>query len=155
MTKKSNTLQKIKSKIINLCIKDEKCIQQILQKLRNCGCNEIDSMKIIKELIQQDYINEERYSKSFFSGKFKMKRWGKRKIIFELKKRKISKKNINKGLAEISDKEYLDTIKFLIKKKNSLIRNDLGNLERKRKILAFMSQKGYEYNLVYKNLDNL
>ena len=155
MTKKSNTLQKIKSKIINLCIKDEKCIQQILQKLRNCGCNEIDSMKIIQELIQQDYINEERYSKSFFSGKFKMKKWGKRKIIFELKKRKISKKNINKGLAEISDKEYLDTIKFLIKKKNSLIRNDLGNLERKRKILAFMSQKGYEYNLVYENLDNL
>ena len=72
MTKKSKKLQKIKSKIINLCIKDEKCIQQILQKLRNCGCNEIDSMKIIQELIQQDYINEERYSKSFFSGKFKM-----------------------------------------------------------------------------------
>ena len=155
MTKKSNTLQKIKSKIINLCIKDEKCIQQILQKLRKYGCNEINSMKIIQELIQQDYINEERYSKSFFSGKFKIKKWGKRKIIFELKKKKISKKNINIGLAEISDVEYLDTIKFLIKKKNSLIRNNLGNLERKKKILAFMSQKGYEYNLVYENLDNL
>ena len=155
MTKKSNTFQDIKSKMVNLCIKDEKCIQQILQKLRKYGCNEINSKKIIQELIQQDYINEERYSKSFFSGKFKIKRWGKRKIIFELKKKNISEKNINQGLTKISDIEYLDTIKFLIKKKNSLLRNDLCNLERKRKILSFMSQKGYEYNLVYENLDNL
>ena len=88
------------------CALQDKCQWDIKQKMQEWGLLEISQDHIMELLIQENYINEERFSRSFCRGKFKIKKWGKLKIINELKKKYISEKCITKGLEEIKDSEY-------------------------------------------------
>ena len=99
---------------------------------------------IVAELITENFLNEERFARSFARGKFRIKKWGKTKIVLELKKRKVSDYCIKKAMTEIDEEEYLQcAISLLVKKKDSLKEGDKYKL--RKKLTSYMIQKGYEY----------
>ena len=80
------------------CAIQERCIFDVKIKLKEWQISSKKISQIITNLIDNDFINESRYAESFCRGKFKIKKWGRIKIIYELKKKKISQDNINKGI---------------------------------------------------------
>ena len=119
--------------------------------MRAWGLLKISQDHIIELLIQEKYIDEERYSRSFCRGKFKIKKWGKIKITNELIKKKISERCINKGLEEIEETEYLQELHKQYQKKKALLKESNLFIKNK-KIATFLITKGYERNLVWNKI---
>ena len=108
--------------------------------------------KIILELQKTDFINEERYVKAFASGKFRINKWGKNKIINEMNKKQIPDIYIQIGIHEIDDEEYLNTLKEIILKKDATIK--ISNPEKRiQKLAAYAISKGYSRGIVWKVLN--
>ncbi len=109
---------------------------------------------IIVELIQHNFLNEERFTKSYIRGKFRIKKWGKHRLILELKKKNISKNNINQGLREINEDEYIETFNELAEKKASSIL-ETNKLKKKKKLVDYLLYRGWESHLVYEKANQL
>lgn len=138
----------------NYCALQEKCCFDIIHKMQKLGISKSDERNVLEILIKENYIDEARYSKSFARGKFKIKKWGKRKIINELKQKKISQINITNCLDEISDVEYSEELdRQLHKKKETIKKTDY--FTKKKKIAYYLINKGYESNLVWDKLREL
>jgi len=105
-------------------------------------------------LITNKFIDEERFSTSFCRGKFRIKNWGKRKIINELRRKQISSICINTGLKEIDEKEYDLVLEKLFYQKERSIK-DKNQFIRKTKIANFLIQRGFENNLVWDKIREL
>ena len=114
--KKYNEDDVIKT-IVNFCLKQERCIFDVKRKLKLHNKSKEDSINIISELIDKRLINEDRFSKMYCRGKFKNNKWGRIKIVNELKKRNISNISINIGLKEIIEEDYIKCIYSLLNKK--------------------------------------
>lgn len=136
-------------KIQSYCMKQERCQSEVEDKLKQWGVMDISIPKIMPKLILEKFIDEERFCKSFCRGKFKIKKWGKVKILNELKKRNISDHYITKGMQQINDLEYHNTLLLLFEKKNMSIKNENGFIK-KGKIAKYLQQKGFEINLIWK-----
>ncbi len=109
---------------------------------------------IIAHLITNNYLNEERFAKNFARGKFNIKKWGKRKIVQELKTRDISKYNIENALKEIEDGDYMRTLHTLATKRLFQL-SDKSVLEKKRKLADYLLYRGWEPNLIYEKINEL
>ena len=154
MKSKIYDLNEVKSRIRFYCAKEDRCQQQVMDKLLDYGVSIGMSEEILLELIQEKYINEERYARSFCSGKFKIKKWGRQKIIFELKKKRVSEVCIQRGLEEINEAAYLHTLQQLLEKKKSLMKNT-NQFVRKKKMVDYLVRKGYESDLVWEAVHKL
>jgi regulatory protein len=102
---------------------------------------------LISELIQTDFLNEERFATQFSGGKFRMKQWGKIKIGYELKQKQVSAYNINKALSSIEEGEYQKTLLKLTRAKWQSLKKD-QHLVREIKTMRYLQQKGYELPLI-------
>ena len=123
-------------------------------KLKSWGLiQEVIDLLII-ELIQFNFLNEERYARSFARGKFRIKKWGKLKIRMALKKREINFKCIDFAMLEIDDKTYLNTLKKLLQKKNNILK-ETNLYKRKMKLINYLVNRGYEYDLIHDALVEL
>jgi regulatory protein len=100
---------------------------------------------IVLHLMKENFLNEERFARSYVRGKFRMKQWGKQKIVQGLKQQYIHQNLINKALEEIDSEEYLTTIKTLIVKKKREYRTKSG-YELRQKISRYLYQKGYRFD---------
>lgn len=130
------------------CAYQERCQQEMRDKLHEWGLHSNEVENIIADLISTNFLNEERFAKAFAGGKFRIKKWGKVKIKIELKKRKISDYCIRKGLAEIDDKEYINTLKDVISKK--LKENSKGKIQvRNYKAAQYAQSRGFEGDLIW------
>ena len=132
----------------NYCALQDRCQWDVSKKMKEWGLLEFTRDHILEILITEKYIDEERYAQSFCRGKFRIKKWGRMKIINELKKKQISNICINKGLKEIEDEEYEILLNNLIVKKNNSLK-DKNHFARKKKIASFLIQRGFEGNLVW------
>ena len=139
----------ILNKLRSYCALQERCISEVEQKLAEWKVGHARSEKIIEQLIKEDYLNEERFARSFAGGKFRINHWGKTKIIYELEKRKVPDLIIQIGLEEIDDAEYEETLKEVLIRKNREIK-DNDPYKRKQKLTAYAFQKGYHYELIRK-----
>ena len=110
--------------------------------------------QIIMKLMQEDFLNEERFARSFVRGKFRIKKWGRIRIRQELKFREISAPIIKLGMTEIDEKKYLETLYELAEKKLNLIR-ETDQFKRRKKLSDHLLQKGYEAGLVYEAVNTL
>ena len=108
--------------------------------------------KLTEHLIKNNFLDEQRFSNTFSSGKFNIKKWGKIRISFELKKRNIKSIIIKNSLEEIDNEQYLTTIKELINKKYRII-NEKDVFKKKSKTVQYLYQKGYETSLVWELLN--
>lgn len=103
---------------------------------------------IIVELIKDDFLNEERYARSYARGKFRIKKWGRQKINQNLKMRRISEYCIKKGMTEIEEDEYRKTLRSLIE--TQLEKHEkLGPLLAKDKAIKYCFSRGYEAPLIF------
>jgi regulatory protein len=127
------TYEKALNAMRSLCSREEKCHRDIRTKLIQKGIFGLELENIIATLIEENYLNEERYARAFVRGKFRNNSWGKIKIISGLRQKGISDYCIKKGMEEISDDEYKEKVLLLIDKKRKLL-NDLNPVVEKKKI---------------------
>jgi regulatory protein len=130
------------------CAYQERTQQEVREKLQDLGVDKDPAEEIISKLIVENFLNEERFAKAFAGGKFRMKKWGRMKIIMELKARKVSEYCIKKGLKEIPDEDYLKTAKELIVEKAALVKEQ-NQYKKNYKIAGYLISKGYEPDLVW------
>lgn len=135
-------------KIEKFCSTQERCIFDIKKKLNSWEIKN-DQNLIIEHLTKNNFINEQRFSNTFISGKFSIKKWGKNRISFELKKRNIKSSIIKNSLEEIDNHEYITTIRELINKKYEII-NEKNKFKKKAKTVQYLYQKGFETSLVWR-----
>ena len=151
---KSYTLAQAQKKLEYYCTYQERCHKEVIAKLRTLGMIPSVIDKIISELIKANYLNETRFTQSFVRGKFRIKKWGKNRILQELKVRDISSFNIKLGMKEISDDNYQKTFYELFEKRRREVKQ-LTKTEQKKKIFSYVSYRGWENSKVYEALRNL
>ena len=110
--------------------------------------------EITYELIQQNFLNEERFARAIVRGKLRMNDWGKIKIKQQLKQHHIIDSLINVALTEIDDEDYIQKIKMLIQKKYDALAHELP-FKRFQKTILSLVQKGYEQPLVFQIAKNM
>jgi len=145
---KSYTPTEARQKISKYCAYQERCHQEVRDKLYSFKLSKDDVELIIYELIQQDFLNEERFAKAFTRGKFRYKKWGRNKIRMELERRKISSYCIKKSFEEISSDQYNQVLYNILEKKIYSIKN-LKTFQKNYKAAQFAIGKGYEPSLVW------
>ncbi|RYF64646.1 MAG: RecX family transcriptional regulator [Cytophagaceae bacterium] len=130
------------------CAYQERTQQEVRERLKEWGVFGDDAEEVIAELIQQNYLNEERFAKSFAGGKFRVKGWGRRKIKQQLQQRGISGYNLDQAMKEIGPDDYRETLTDLLEKKRQSLRDD-NPLIVKQKLVRYALSKGYESELIF------
>ncbi len=150
----SYTLKEATKKLEGYCAYQERCHQEVTQKLHEMGMIPEAIDHIIAHLIKENYLNEERFAKSFARGKFTLKNWGRVRITHELKQRQISRFNIKTALQEIDGDMYLVALHALATKRLAAI--TASDKQTKRKKLAdYLVYRGWESDLVYSKIAEL
>ena len=119
---KTYTVDEAQKKLEGYCAYQERCHKEVRQKLRDMKMIPEAIDKIIVHLIQHNYLNEERFAKAFVRGKFRIKKWGKIRLVRELKFREISKYSIDTALKEIDLDDYHNTLDELMQKRISQVK---------------------------------
>jgi regulatory protein len=147
MQRKYLTKEQALQKLRQYCAYQERSHFEVKQKLWDLGVRSAEHDEIISSLIEDDYLNEERFAKQFAGGKFRMKEWGRKKIYYALKEKQVSDYNIKKALKEIDEGVYLKILNELAEKKYALLKGE-QYLVRKKKTIDFLLQRGFEQELV-------
>ena len=132
-SQKTYTINEAKKKIEGYCAYQERCHLEVTTKLRTMRMIPEAIDLITTHLIQNDFLNEERFSRSYARGKFNVKNWGKGKIVSELKRRNISKYNIKLAMEEIDEEGYVQKLDLIARKR--LLQIKEGNLQKRKKKL--------------------
>lgn len=135
-------------KMQSWCAYQERCQQDTRDKLYELGLWPEAVEEVIARLIEENFLNEERFATSFARGKFSIKKWGRIKIRQELKQKKIGDYCLKKAMKEIDEQEYMITLKKLIDAKRKLIK-EKNPVKLKYKLAAYVLSKGYERDLVF------
>lgn len=141
-------------KMERYCAYQERCHHEVIEKLKGIRMIPEAIDQIIGHLIQENYLNEERFAKSFARGKFNIKKWGKNRIVRELQLRDISPFNIKIALKEINGESYLETFDELAKKRLGQIK-ETHIQKRKKKLADYLLYRGWESHLVYEKINEL
>jgi regulatory protein len=147
-SKKTYTVQEATRKLEQYCAYQERCHQEVRQKLEGMSMIPEAIDVIIVHLLEHNFLNEERFAKTFVRGKFRIKAWGRRRLTFELKKKDVSKVNINQALAEIEITEYNEVFTDLAEKKANSIK-ETNVFKKRKKFIDYFLYRGWESHLVY------
>ena len=149
---KTYTVDEAQKVLENYCAYQERCHKEVKAKLKDMRMIPEAIDKITVALIQDNYLNEERFAKAFVRGKFRIKKWGKNRIIRELKYREISKYAIDIALKEIDDLEYATVLDQLVKKRVEQVK-ETNIYKKKKKVADYLLYRGWESNLIYEKLN--
>ncbi len=147
MYKKYLTKEQALQKLKHYCAYQERCHSEVKEKLYTLGVWKKEHDEITATLIEENYLNEERFAIAFASGRFRIKQWGKVKIKYELKQKQVSEYSIKKALKQIDEDEYLRVLSKLAKEKYTSLKAE-QYLVRKKKTMDYLMGKGYEMELV-------
>ncbi len=141
---KEQALQKAKQ----YCAYQERSHNEVKEKLYGFGLYKNDVEELLSVLIEENYLNEERYAIAFAGGKFRMKQWGRVKIKYELQQKRVSAYCIKKALAEIDEEDYEKCLKKLAEAKLATLKSEKNIFVKKSKLQSYLTQKGFEYTLI-------
>ena len=141
---KDQALQKIR----HYCGYQERCHAEVKEKLYSFGLYKQDVEALVATLIEENYLNEERFAQQFAGGKFRINQWGRKRIEYELKQKKVSDYCIRKGLKEINDTDYRETLQKLAENKCEQLVDERNGFTKRKKLSDYLLQKGYEYNYI-------
>ncbi|MGB2128476.1 MAG: regulatory protein RecX [Flavicella sp.] len=150
-TSKTYTIIEAKKALEHFCAYQERCHQEVVEKLYKLNMIPEAQEQIIGHLITEGFLNESRFAQSFARGKFRIKKWGKIRITQELKQKNISAYNIKLGLKEVDDEMYLLTLQDLIQKKQRSLK-ETDAFKKKKKLVDYLLRQGYEATLIFDNL---
>lgn len=135
-------------KIRQYCAYQERNHREVKEKLYSYGLYKEDVEELISRMIEENYLNEERYAIMFAGGKFRVKNWGRVKIRYELKQKGVSNYCIQKALASIDDTDYEELLQKLFDEKLRSLKSEKNIFIKKRKIRDFLLQRGFEGELI-------
>ncbi len=144
----TDSLKDALRKAAMFCAYQERTQQEVRDRLKEWGVWGDDAEEVIAELIQQNYLNEERFAKSFAGGKFRVKGWGRRKIKQHLQQRGITGYNLDQAMKEVAPDDYRETLADLLAKKRRSLQ-DTNPLVVKQKLVRYAMSKGYESDLIF------
>ncbi|SIQ22493.1 regulatory protein [Chryseobacterium sp. RU37D] len=147
MEKKSFTFDEIKLKLVNYCVYQDRCHAEVEQKMKEFLLIDEAKEEIMLYLLKENYLNEERFTKSYIRGKFYIKHWGRNKIRMHLKQKQISEKLINKSFDEIDENDYEKTIRKIYEDYYSK-QKGLKEYQRKSKSIKYLMSRGFEYEKI-------
>jgi regulatory protein len=147
----SPTLIEARLKLEYYCSYQERCHQEVVQKCYGLGMKPDEVDAIVVHLLENNFLNEERFARSFARGRHRIKAWGKIRIVNELRQKQVSAPNIKCALTEIPEEEYRQTLDKLAE--NHWVTITEGNPQKKKKKFCdYLLRKGWESNLVYEKL---
>ncbi|HLW19364.1 MAG TPA: regulatory protein RecX [Cyclobacteriaceae bacterium] len=148
------TPSEAKVKIASYCAYQERCQKEVRDKLYEYGLHPNEVENLVTAMILEGFLNEERFAKAFARGKFRIKKWGKLRIVRELKFRVSSDNLVRTALKEIDDQEYWETLMYLAEKK-LMESKEKDEFKKKAKLYRFLTYKGYETDLVQSAIESL
>lgn len=154
MTMSSITPDMALDRLQKWCAVEDRCHADARKKLYEWHIYGDDQENILADLILDGFLNEERFARSYARGKFRIKRWGRIKIVQHLKQKQISEYCIRAALEEIADEDYTETLRSVLVKKKEITTADTPFLLR-QKIYRYALQKGYESQEIISLLDEL
>jgi regulatory protein len=147
--RKQLTKEQALQKLRHYCAYQERSHAEVKEKLYSFGLRKQVVEESIAQLIEEDYLNEERFAMQFAGGKFRMKQWGRIKIRHALKQKQVSEYCIKKGLKEIDETEYGKTLQKLAEQKWKTVKGaGVNGFVKMGKTTDYLLQKGYEPELV-------
>lgn len=147
MEKKSLTFVEIKQKLVNYCVYQDRCHAEVEQKMKEFMLIPEAKDEIILYLLEENYLNEERFTRSYIRGKFYIKHWGKNKIKINLKQKLVSEKLISNCFDEIDEADYEKTIRKIFEDYYSR-QTDQKEYQRKSKTIKYLMGRGFEYEKI-------
>jgi regulatory protein len=141
-----------KLKIEAYCAYQERCSYEVQEKLKKFDLNEDEIQKLIRQLEKDNFLNDLRFARSYASGKFAIKSWGRIKIRSHLSAKHLPKEIIESGLQEIDESAYRNRLKELAERKKRELQNVKNPWLKRQKILRFLASKGYEPYLIHEVL---
>lgn len=148
---KEQALQKAR----HYCGYQERSHSEVKEKLYSLGLRKQEVEESLSQLIEEDYLNEERFAQQFAGGKFRMKQWGRIKITHELKQKQVSPYCIKKAMKEIDESDYLKTLEKLAAQKWQTLKSEKNIFIKLRKTQDYLLQKGYENDLITAAINKL
>lgn len=142
------------AKLQHYCAYQDRCHQEVRKKLLDLGVYGEDLENIIVQLIEEKFLDEERFARSFVRGKFRINKWGRVRIKQELKRRAISDYCIRKGLSEIKEKAYLEQLEHVVLQKANKVKEE-NDFKKKSKVASYVIGRGYESELVWEMVKKL
>ncbi|MFD2908391.1 regulatory protein RecX [Flavobacterium ardleyense] len=152
--KKTYSFTEARAKLEFYCAYQERCYKEVEQKLYEFQLSTSEREQIVIYLIENNFINEERFAQSFVRGKHNYKFWGKNRITNELKFRNISSRIITISLKELPEPTYIANFHTLAEKNWETIKESKGQ-KKNKKFVDFLLRKGYETHLIYDKLREL
>lgn len=156
MSAKVYTISQALEKLKSYCAYQERSHFEVEKKLNSIGFFNDDVDQVIYHLIQDNFLNEERFVQAFVSGKLRYKHWGKNKILQHLKQHRVSSFLLKDAFKEISSEEYLHILSIELNKKNNQLSFEANFLKKKQKIFNYLIQKGFSYSdisLLYESIE--
>jgi regulatory protein len=141
-------------KIQKYCAYQERSHKEVRNKLFEYNLWPTEVEEVISQLITDNFLNEERFAKAYAGGKFRIKKWGKLKIVNELNRLGLTERCINRGLKEIDSSDYSKTLRTLLKKKANEVK-ETNSFIRRNKIAKFAIGKGYESDVVWEYVKDI
>ncbi|TWP24401.1 RecX family transcriptional regulator [Apibacter muscae] len=149
------TVSDIKKKLASYCAYQDRCHWEVEEKLKEYYfLDDEEKGGILVWLIQNDFLNEERFALSYTRGKFNLKKWGKIKIRQKLKQKKIPERLILLSFEEIDEQDYIKSLEKIAETKWNSLKNE-SILIKKKKLISYLIQKGYEFELIQNSIDSL
>ena len=143
----------ILEKMRSYCMYQERSIQEVKKKLTCLQVISKTKSKIINHLIDDDYLNEVRFAKSFIQGKLRIKKWGRIKLNYELRIRGVKKFIIDEQINKISNDDYYDYFNEFSNNKIKILKGSKD--QKKRSFINYFTYRGWENNLIYEKLNEI
>ncbi len=147
MERKRLTKEQAMQKIRHYTGYQERCHQEVKDKLYSFGLYSREVDEIVSALIEENYLNEERFAETFAGGKFRMRQWGRIRIRYELKQKRVSEYCIRKAMLTIAEEEYQATLIKIANKKWQALASEKNQFTKKAKAIDYLLRKGYEMEL--------
>lgn len=148
MFKQQLTKEQAHQKAKHYCAYQERCHSEVKEKLYGFGLHKKEVEELLSTLIEEDYLNEERFAIQFAGGRFRMKHWGRVKIRYELKQKQVGEYIIKKAIKVIDEKDYKATLYKLFEQKMKQLSAEKNPFIKKRKLQDYLLQKGFELSLI-------
>lgn len=149
MSQDTYTVEQATRAIERYCAYQERCHKDVEEKLKSMGMIQLAIDEIIPHLIHHKFLNETRYAESFARGKFRIKKWGKQRIVRELKIKGLNERTIKLGLKEISESDYMITFDTLSRKRLQQLTAETDKYKKRKKLADYLLYRGWESHLVY------
>lgn len=154
MYKKQLTKEEALQKLKQYCAYQERSHSEVRDKLYQLGVWKKDHDEIIGHLIEENYLNEERFAIAFAGGKYRMKQWGRVRIRYALKQKEVSEYLVKKALKQIDEEDYLSVLEKVAYERYESLKGE-QYLVRKKKTLDYLVQRGFEHELIHPAVERI